>query len=342
VRPAQAVMAELAAAGLTPAQLALVMELSAAVATEARPTIDHAAENKRAYDREYRKAHPRTKSYDNNEPNDLSPDGSPKDIYQTPSLTPVSKTQWAAFRSQRRKALNARSYTLLCNKLTKLAEDGWPPGDMIDLAIERGWETVFAPRTPNHGQSTSNVTSLRGSRPDPALDLSEPRVPPKIARIISELGLRYRPSVQADLEAHAATLALLTRDVAHMKPDTLERACARQWAQQSPYMPKAAELISLCRALDRPNADTQARIDKMNWNIAEVNEGRRARGQCAIRWTLRGEQWIIEENVAAVRRLWLLSMPLNNSPRSKREPPRLQARPEGRERDQRQTMASNG
>jgi hypothetical protein len=79
-----------------------------------------------------------------------------------------------------------------------------------------------------------------------------------------------------------------------MKPETLDRA-ARQWAQQSPYMPKAAELISLCRTLDRPNADTQARIDKMNWNIGEVNEGRRARGQCAIRWTLRGEQWVIED-----------------------------------------------
>lgn len=83
----------------------------------------------------------------------------------------VSKDQWAAFRAQRKKPINERSYTLLCNKLLKLSEDGWPPGDMIDLAIERGWETVFAPRTQNHGHSASNVTSLRGSRPDPALDL---------------------------------------------------------------------------------------------------------------------------------------------------------------------------
>jgi hypothetical protein len=78
---------------------------------------------------------------------------------------------------------------------------------------------------------------------------TEPPVPPKIARIISELGLRYRPSVQADLEAHAATLALLTKDVAHMRPETLERA-ARQWAQEAGYMPKAAELIALCRRTD--------------------------------------------------------------------------------------------
>jgi hypothetical protein len=58
----------------------------------------------------------------------------------------VSDEQWVAFREQRKKPLNARSYVLLRNKLDKLAEAGWPPGDMIDLAIERGWETVFAPR----------------------------------------------------------------------------------------------------------------------------------------------------------------------------------------------------
>jgi hypothetical protein len=59
----------------------------------------------------------------------------------------VSAEQWAAFRKQRKKSLNDRSYALLTAKLAKLAEDGWPPGEMIDLAIERGWETVFAPRT---------------------------------------------------------------------------------------------------------------------------------------------------------------------------------------------------
>jgi len=58
----------------------------------------------------------------------------------------VTDEQWAAFRKQRRKALNERSYTLLVNKLTKLAAEGYASGELIDLAIERGWETVFAPR----------------------------------------------------------------------------------------------------------------------------------------------------------------------------------------------------
>lgn len=74
----------------------------------------------------------------------------------------VSAEQWTAFRKQRKKALNERSYLLLCNKLTALADAGWPPGDMIDLAIERGWETVFEPRTAPNG----NVTSLQRNRPN--------------------------------------------------------------------------------------------------------------------------------------------------------------------------------
>lgn len=89
MRSAQAVMADLAAAGLNAEQLALVMELSATVAAEARPAIDKAAENKRAYDREYRRANRknRTTSYEINEKND-PPKVSPKDINQTPSSPP--------------------------------------------------------------------------------------------------------------------------------------------------------------------------------------------------------------------------------------------------------------
>jgi hypothetical protein len=71
----------------------------------------------------------------------------------------VTAEQWQAFRKQRKKPINDRSYTLLCNKLVGLAEAGWPPGEMIDLAIERGWETVFEPR------SQANV-SLQRTRPN--------------------------------------------------------------------------------------------------------------------------------------------------------------------------------
>jgi hypothetical protein len=101
------------------------------------------------------------------------------------------------------------------------------------------------------------------------------------------LGLRFRPSVQADLEAHAATLALLTRDVAHLNPDILERACS-QWVQQSRFMPKAAELIDLCRNIgDRSNRGLQGRVDQGNEQLAKM-------GRTDCRWVARNGQAVIE------------------------------------------------
>jgi hypothetical protein len=73
----------------------------------------------------------------------------------------VSADQWDAFRKQRKKPLNERSYALLSNKLRVLAENGYPPGEMVDLAIERGWETVFEPRTfSNARPSNPTATAL--------------------------------------------------------------------------------------------------------------------------------------------------------------------------------------
>ena len=94
---------------------------------------------------------------------------SPKgEVKKFPAPAGVTDEQWAAFRKQRKKALNDHSYALLCKKLVKLAEDGWPPGEMIDLAIERGWETVFAPRNfgnerPGEDPTTAAVRRIIGS-----------------------------------------------------------------------------------------------------------------------------------------------------------------------------------
>lgn len=86
MRPAQDIIADLASAGLSAAQLALVIELSAAVAVEARPVVDQAAERRRAKDREYQaeRRHNRQKSADTptlngspHEVNNLPPSDSP-------------------------------------------------------------------------------------------------------------------------------------------------------------------------------------------------------------------------------------------------------------------------
>lgn len=52
---------------------------------------------------------------------------------------------WADFLKSpnRRKAgMSQTAYNGICNNLTILAEHGFPPGDMIALAVERGWRTV--------------------------------------------------------------------------------------------------------------------------------------------------------------------------------------------------------
>lgn len=56
MREAREVMADLAASGLTPEQMALMMELTASLAAEARPVKDEAAERRRIRDREYQAA----------------------------------------------------------------------------------------------------------------------------------------------------------------------------------------------------------------------------------------------------------------------------------------------
>lgn len=68
----------------------------------------------------------------------------------------------------------------------------------------------------------------------------------EVRRIIGELGLRYRPSAQTDLEAHAARIALLACDLATIPPHLLRRAVDR-WVRESQYMPTAAELIRMAR-----------------------------------------------------------------------------------------------
>jgi hypothetical protein len=65
---------------------------------------------------------------------------------------------------------------------------------------------------------------------------------------VAKLGLRYRPSGQADLHAHAEALALLGEDLADVPAPLLDEA-ARSWTRNERFMPRASELRSLCRKL---------------------------------------------------------------------------------------------
>jgi hypothetical protein len=92
-----------------------------------------------------------------------------------PAPNDVPDQVWSDFLEspKRRKAgMSATAYAGITNNLRTLAEHGYPPGKMIALAVERGWTTVKLEWVQNdERQSSSNITSLRGHRPDPALDL---------------------------------------------------------------------------------------------------------------------------------------------------------------------------
>jgi hypothetical protein len=68
---------------------------------------------------------------------------------------------WNTFCGQRKKALTEVAYDRLCGKLAECGDAGWPPGEMIGKAIERGWETVFVPSEKKNGQH--NGTTQHGS-----------------------------------------------------------------------------------------------------------------------------------------------------------------------------------
>jgi hypothetical protein len=102
----------------------------------------------------------------------------------------------------------------------------------------------------------------------PASPKRRPTVPAAIGRVIAELGLRYRPSAQADLEAHAEALRLLSEDVADVPPNYLE-AAARKWVRESKFMPKASELIELARSfVVVRHTDTRTLAQKYNDRMA--------------------------------------------------------------------------
>jgi hypothetical protein len=83
------------------------------------------------------------------------------------------------------------------------------------------------------------------------LPASPKRPPAAVQKLISELGFRYRPTSQTDLEAHAAALALLACDLAEMPAGILDKAI-KQWAIKSPFLPKASDLIALGKAIVNP------------------------------------------------------------------------------------------
>lgn len=134
-----------------------------------------------------------------------------------------------------------------------------------------GYDWTGNPIFGDSGQTLVSISSTPVEKP------KHKSFPAAVGRIIGELGLRYRPSVQADLQAHAESIRLLCEDVADIPPHLLESA-AKRWVLESKFMPKASELVALARGqltgeirgTDHGLRHIQAHCDRLN----AMNEGR--------------------------------------------------------------------
>lgn len=76
-----------------------------------------------------------------------------------PAPSGVTDEVWSDFLEspKRRKAgMSATAYAGINNNLRELAEHGFPPGEMVALAVERGWATVKLEWVKNDGQQRTN------------------------------------------------------------------------------------------------------------------------------------------------------------------------------------------
>lgn len=122
--------------------------------------------------------------------------------------------------------------------------------------------------------------------------------PPRIKLLVADLGLRYRPSAAADLEAHATAIGLLTLDLADIPPDRLERAI-NAWVRRERWMPKASELIAICqehqraeiagRSVDARSPAEQARAFAVERNAMLASKPE----------TRKDIEWFVDESGAA-------------------------------------------
>jgi hypothetical protein len=124
-----------------------------------------------------------------------------------------------------------------------------------------------------------------------------------LRQVIEELEARYPCKHPNDIElvdVYRKGLALLASDLAEQPIDLVERA-ARHWAQQSVYMPKAADLIRLIGNF-RQQAVTHAGTNE-EWMRAKCDESNR-RAEVAgshCRWVIR-RGYIVPIDVNEYRR----------------------------------------
>lgn len=137
MRAAREIMGDLAATGMTPDQIALVMELSAAVSAEARPVADEAAARRRERDKEYqaqKRNERRQISADSDDTADAAPFPAPpnENNLTPPTHTPEKQTPRARGTTI---PVDWKPKPFGVGTVARSIVDGWPPG-VIDEQAE--------------------------------------------------------------------------------------------------------------------------------------------------------------------------------------------------------------
>lgn len=163
-------------------------------------------------------------------------------------------------------------------RLAACSKPSWPEaGPLLHTTHERTAPMDYQPTEPIFAKPLVLADS---DQTDASTCSSPPKrksVPASIRSLISGLGLRYAPSAAADLEAHAARVALLAEDLADAEPWKLQQAIA-QHVNASPYLPKASDLRELMRDIGRRPGDEEC-VDVVGFRNAELE----AKGS-PLRW----------------------------------------------------------
>lgn len=103
-----------------------------------------------------------------------------------------------------------------------------------------------------------------------------------MGKAIGDLGLRYRPSAKADLQAHAAALELLCQDVADVPVYLLDKA-AKRWVRENRFMPRASELIALAQEIaSAERSGTEHGIRALHEHCDRLNQMEWCRNQWQV------------------------------------------------------------
>lgn len=107
---------------------------------------------------------------DNNHtpPVSSQPSVSKKAANQFPPPDGVEDQLWGDFLANRKRhkaPLTRTAYDRICKTLIESREAGYPPGEVVGRAVERGWRTVFNPAGGEQNGSKSTAKTIR----DPVL-----------------------------------------------------------------------------------------------------------------------------------------------------------------------------